>query len=257
MNKFLKILAVINGILLPLFLGFLLYKATQENKYEDHYYKPEDIIVGVELEQAKKDSLAIQGISYEEPRKIYNSTNYYIPISALTYKEAKDVRNTASSAGNLDMSFYNYFNVLFLDKNYKVIGKLLDTKASISDITISESYRYETADGIDTTAKNIAYMIAFHDTNNDGKLNFLDESDLYISDLNGKNLVQVTSKKDVDLYKFIRSNSEIFIQYTDRNGRSKEHNRVKFAVYNIKSKMFVELKDIEENLNKIEAELIK
>ena len=42
-----------------------------------------------------------------------------------------------SSAGDINPGQFNLFNVVFLDKDYKVIGQLLDKKGSISDIQIN------------------------------------------------------------------------------------------------------------------------
>lgn len=260
MNKYIKILVVINGVLFPIFIGFIIYESsTHESHPKQTYFdhQPENIIVGEQLEEAKKDSLVIQGISYETPLSIYNSTNLYLPISAMTYQQAKSLKKVVESAGDVRLSYYNYFNVLFLDKDYNVIGSLLDRKASITEIHINHGgYNYSTKIE-DRSVQHIAYLISFEDSNKDGKLNSEDNPDLYISDLAGKNLTQVTTNKHILKFEFINSNSEIFIRYMDRNGMRDEHNRVKFGLYNIKSASFNELDGIEEGLNRIEAELNK
>lgn len=257
MNRFIKTLIILNGLLLPLFICFLIYKYFTDSPSYGTDYEAESIIVGEELDNAKNDSLALQGISYEAPREIYNSTNLYLPISVMSYDEAKELRKDISSAGDIDLSYYNYFNIIFLDKDYNVIGQLLNKKASIIDIFINQGrYSYQER-SVDKTVKNIAYTIGFDDTNQDGKLNSLDNHDLFISDFDGKNLTQVTKEKEIIGFEFINSNNEIFIRFKDRNEIRDEYKYVKFGVYNIESGIFTELKSIENKLLEIESILIK
>jgi hypothetical protein len=255
-NRFIKALIILNGLILPIFICFLIYK--NFSKPSDGIdYEAESIIVGEQLDKAKGDSLALQGISYDAPQEIYNSTNFYLPISVLTYEEAKEIKKIAESAGDINLSYLNYFNIVFLDKDYKVIGQLLDKKASIIELYINRG-RYDYRDGaVDKTVKHIAYSIGFDDTNKDGKLNSLDAHDLFISDLEGMNLTQVTRGKEIVAFEFINSNSEIFIRFKDRNEIKDEYKYVKFGIYNIASGTFNELKDIEAKLLDIEAKLIK
>lgn len=256
MNRLIKTLVIINGLIVPLFICFLVYKFVAENSVTEEY-ESESIIVGEELEKAKKDSVALQGLSYDAPAEIYNSTNLYLPISVMSYEEAKELKKLASSAGDINLSFFNYFNIIFLNKDYKVIGQLLDKKASITEIFINRGqYDYQEK-SIDKTVKHIAYSIGFDDTNMDGKLNSLDDHDLYISDLDGKNLTRVTNKKEVIDYQFINSNSEIFIRYKDRSDIKDEYKHVKFGIYGISTETFKELNDIENKLLEIEEKLIR
>lgn len=258
-NRFIKTLVIINGIIFPIFFGIIIYKSFVKDTVE-YDYEPEAIIVGDKLERAKLDTLALQGLSYETPpQKIYNSTNMYIPISVMTYEEARKTREASEAAGDFNPGWFNYFNVLFLDKDYKVIGQLLDKKATISEIVINEGgqYYYNKENAVDKTVKNIAYRIGFEDTNKDGKLDYMDDQDLYISDLNGQNLTQVTSHMNIVDFEFINSNTQIFIRYMDRNELRDEYNHLKFGIYDIATQSFNELKDIEEKLLEIEAKLIK
>lgn len=257
-NRFIKTLIIINGIIFPIVFGIILYKLFSKDT-PDYDYEPDAIIVGDRLDQAIRDTLALQGLSYETPpQKIYNSTNMYIPISVLTYEEAKKMREDSQAAGDLNPGWFNYFNILFLDKDYHVIGQLLDKKATISEITISgRSYYIDDERAVDKTVKNIAYRIGFEDSNKDGKLDYMDLQDLYISDLNGQNLTQVTSQKYIVDFEFINSNSQIFIRYKDINKLRDEYNPLKFGIYDIEATTFKELKEIEDKLKDIEDKLIK
>ncbi len=255
MNKLTRTLVIINGIIIPIFIGFIIYNLLDKSGNE--YVEPESIVVGDELEKAKSDSLALQGITYEAPEAIYNSTNFYLPVSVMTYEEARDLRKLASSAGDINLSISNYYNVVFLNKDYKVIGQLLDRKGSISEILINRGRFSYNDEIVDETVKHIAYLIGFIDTNGDGKLNPDDKHDLYISDLNGQNLTRVTSKSDIVGYDFINSNTEIFVRFKERNSVREEYKKVKFGVYNIGSGTFNELLDIEKKLAEIESSLIQ
>lgn len=219
-----------------------------------YYEKPEDIIVGEKLEQAKKDSLALQGLSYEQPRDIGNSANKLMVISALTYEEARKVKQAASSAGDISFSFYNCINMVFLDRDYKVIRRLLNKKGFISDYEIPSSYSRENQ--IDTTIKNIAYLIGFEDSNKDGVLNGKDNKDLYISDPAGGNLTRVTHNIDLVSYHFQNRHSELFITYKDRRKEREEYKKEKYAVYTIATGKIRPLQEIEKELAEIEKMLI-
>lgn len=254
MNRFMRILIVINGIIIPLLVGILLYEYISDKTRNRNQFS-ESIIVGGDLEKAKASNVALQGLFYNEPEKVYHSDNFYLPVSVMTYKEAKDLKAVVDVSDNVSLSHYNIFNVLFLDKDYNVIGKLLDKKASISDIQINSTFYYNESK-IDTTVKHIAYLIGFDDSNKDGKLNNLDFQDLFISDLNGKNLTQVTSNKNINEFQFINSNSEILVSYKARDGVNDEHNRIKFGLYRIDSGVFSDLKEIDDALGEIEKALI-
>ncbi len=133
-------------------------------------------------------------------------------------------------------------------------------KATISEIIINEAsrYYYDGARTVDTTVKNIAYRIGFDDSNKDGKLDQGDYQILeYISDLNGQSLTQVTFQKDIVDFEFINLNTKIFIRYKDRNEMRDEYNHLKFGIYDIETKTFNELKQIEERLVDIESKLIR
>jgi hypothetical protein len=262
MTRFVKTLIIINGLIIPAAVCFLLYKFISESLRDDSY-QAESIIVGEDLGKAKKDSLALQGITYETPLTIYNSTNYYLPISVMSYEEAKDLKTSEGTqfklgrtSGNNYVSYSNYFNILFFDKDYKVTGQLLEKKASITEIFMnipSSGYQQE----IDKSVKNMAYIIGFDDSNKDGKLNSSDFHDLYISDLEGKNLTKVTSQKDVIDFNFMNSNTEIFIRYKDRNEIKEEYKHIKFGLYTIGTGTFKELNEIEQKLLEIESKLIQ
>ena len=253
MNKFIKTLIIINGLIIPLIIVVLLFLWIDPfpNKKEN----VEGIIVGEKLHDAKIDSIALQGLYYDSPRKIYNSKNYYLPISVTTYKEAKNLRKIASSANDLSYSFQHIMNVIFLNGDYEVITTLLDKKASIIDIEVRTQYKSDKE--VDTTVKNIGYLIGFEDSNNDGKLNSDDYHDLYISDLNGQNLIKATSGIDIISFNFINSNSEILIRYYERSDLKEEHKKIMFGIFNIQESEFKSLSGLNDTIQNLKDRLIK
>ena len=142
-----------------------------------------------------------------------------------------------------------YLNILFLDSQYNVIGRLVDKKASIESVTIPTGSNDEK---VDTTVKNIAYLIAFDDTNNDKKIDWNDKYDLYISDLDGKNLFQVTKEIDIKGFNFRNHHNDIFISYTDRKDVRDEYKITRFATFNIKTKQLRELTSIDKGLGGVQ-----
>lgn len=256
MRRLAEILIVVNGFLIPVFAGFFVYRSFPGSFKRESDYKAESIIVGDKLEKAKNKNLALQGVSYVAPVPIYNSANFYLPISAKTFDEARNLKEESERAGDFNSGWFNYVNVLFLDQDYNVITRLLNKKASIAEISIPGRNYYLDPDKVDKTVKNIAYIIGFDDTNNDGKLDYLDFHDLYISDLDGKNLSQVTTDKYIIDYQFVKSNSAIFIRYMDRDDQPDEYKPVKFGVFHIATGEFKTLREIEEQVKEVESILI-
>ncbi len=249
-SKFIRFLIIINGLIIPIVMGILLFQLTKEFFPKKNN---EGIIIGEKLQKAKKDSVALQGLTYySEPEKLYNSTNFYLPISLKDYEKEKELDEVISVANDIGDTFLNLVNVIFLDKDYQVIGSLLDKKASISKIYARGKYYSYKNDKIDETVKNIGYLIGFEDSNRDQKLNSLDNHDLYISDLNGKKLTQVTKNIDIQQFEFINSNSQILIFYTKRENIREEHKKREFAIYTISSGTFLNLSSLNNELDKLE-----
>lgn len=255
-NKFIKFLVILNGTLLPILLFFALYQIAKEMAPKKRKQQPQGVIVGKKLKEAKKDSVALQGLKYHSPYEIYNSENQLLEVSLMSYDKAKMLNGYISKSNDYAGNFSNYVNVIFLDKDYNVIGSLLDKKASIDKIYFKQRVYNETEEEKDKTYKNIAYLIGFEDTNKDGKLNFKDHHDLYLSDLSGKNLKKITHNIDIDKSEFINSNSQIFIHYKEREDTPEEHKKVKFAIYDIKKERFIELKGLNTELDKLEKIII-
>ena len=255
-NRFIKFLIILNGIMLPILVGFGIYQISKEF-FPKQNKEPSGVIVGEELLEAKKDSVALQGLKYYSPRYLHNSENKYLPISLLTYEEEKRINKLVSVANDIGDPLLKFVNVVFLDENYQVITSLLNKKASIFKIEPQrKDYKLERNE-IDETVKYIAYLIAFEDSNKDGKINSKDNHDLYLSNLSGKNLIKVTENINIDRFEFINSNSQIFIKYTNRENIREEHKKQRFAIYNIESSKLLNMSSIDKELDILEKIIIQ
>jgi len=252
MNKFIKTLAVINGLLLPVvILSFTIYLLADWIKNSTPRYDPPPGVKTENIVVVKEDTLMMQGLEYSTPAAVYNSTNFLINIKPKTFDKPQKVqsnRNMYLRAPNNQYAL-NDFNVLFLDKEYNVIGKLLDKKASIKTLNMPNG---ADPNKVDTSINNIAYEIAFKDDNEDGIIDDEDYHDLYISDLSGKDLTQMTKGIDVKEFEFINDHSGLMITYTDRSNLAEEYKIKKFAVYNIATKQLRKLTEVDKGKEEIQ-----
>lgn len=256
-NKYVKFVIILNGTLLPILLLFALFQISKDIYRSNRKAIPEGVIVGEELEEAKNAEVALQGLKYHNFIELYNSENMYLPISLLTYEEERVINKFASTANDVGDVLLKYVNVVFVDENYKVIRSLLDKKGSIYNIEPQRKSNGYNNKKLDTTVRCIAYLIAFEDSNKDGKLNSADAHDLFISDMSGGDLTKVTNDINIDDFDFINSNSEILIHYTDRSELREEHKRKKIAIYNIKKRKLIDLSSLDKELDKLEKIIIE
>lgn len=255
MTKFIKTLIVINGLLIPIVLLIILV-AFIINEFGSSGYDP-DPVKTENLITKDGDTLITQGLLYDNPELIYNSSNRMIRISPKTYDLAisKDSYPVNFEGGSYSRLIYeHYVNILFLDSNYNILSTLLDRKASIGSVTIPNG---DLSEKVDTTIKNIGYLIAFEDSNKDKVIDENDYYNLYISDLNGKNLIKVTDNVDVKTFEFINNHKELFISFTDRKDIPDEHKIKRFAIYDIASKQLKVLTHLDRALNTVQQILIK
>jgi hypothetical protein len=261
MNKYFKIIGAgikiiwyAVGILLLLFMlitgvYFLIETFTGDFENEN---EPQ-LVVGEKLEKAKAEGMMLQGLTYEEPSPIYHTDFFLLPISIKTYEnpESGDDAVRMLRAPRSYRQEYYVVNIIFLNKEFETESVLLDKKAFI------ESFRYPASvftyytESPDTLQRNITYLIAFEDSNKDGLIDAEDQNDLYLSDLNGRNLIRITSNVDVTNYYFLNSN-EIIIKYHKRNNQIEEHKKEFFARYLIQEKELKDLSSLNNALEKLE-----
>jgi len=253
MTKFVKTLIIVNGLLIPIilliFLSSLLISEFGHSNYQPDPVMTENLITN------DGDTLMAQGLAYDKPESIYNSTNLYIKISPKTYEIPKSKSSNFEGSMYRQVEPYEYYvNILFMDSKYDLISTLVDQKASIIDITIPSNSEF---DKVDTTVKNIGYLIAFEDSNKDKIIDRKDNYDLYISDLAGKMLTKVTTNIDINSFEFINNHQNIFISFTDRQDIPVEHKITRFAIYNLQSKDLKYLTSLDKAMTNIQKILNK
>jgi hypothetical protein len=131
----------------------------------------------------------------------------------------------------------NTVNLLFLDKDFNITGKILDKGGSILNMFIPN--RLSDDENLISQINNLSFFIAKEDTNNDGRINRKDQHYVYVSDLDGKNLTRVTDRK-VKQYQWINNNKEILLTFD--NGDETE--TLEYGIYNIETKKIKETKSL-------------
>jgi hypothetical protein len=139
---------------------------------------------GHSLKKVKKDKLRWNG-KISEPLKIKNSEYYYIPI-------LHNISGELDEHGFYNLNHNNMVgertrNVLFIDSECTVVGKLLTKDGLIYHMEILPSIN-------NNLAENILYIIFEKDSNEDEIVNTNDRYAFYISDINGENLSKITDK---------------------------------------------------------------
>ncbi|MDX2069922.1 MAG: hypothetical protein SFV55_15945 [Haliscomenobacter sp.] len=161
------------------------------------------------LTPEKIDSILLEyNFTYENPVFLKNSKQVLIPISTDLLEARKySVRDSYS----YDIEEPRYWNILFYNTETGGTRLLTDKKWSISNF---DANLEETGPIL---ARSIIYQITTRDYNRDGKLNELDAEHLFISDLDGANLHQLSpAKEDFASYEVIPETDQLIIK-TIRN----------------------------------------
>jgi hypothetical protein len=249
LDKSLRILWLVNGLLLFALLLFVGYHAFRQElnspgfKVDDTEIPSPEELKGI-IERSGSHNLAEEKI-----KDIPGTSILILPVSwqSKGSGEVKQCGERFTLAENdVNSLTNNDVNIIFLDMDYKVINTLLDRRAFIH--STASPLLEDVANTLNSRIRNLVYLISFSDSNHDGALNECDNSDLYISDVDGSNLVQVTNDVLVRNYKFINNNTEILISFRNR-GESVETTR--FAKYQIARETLVEMSDLREELSKV------
>jgi hypothetical protein len=232
-NKFIRILIIINGILIPFFILYLLGIITYENFKKT---EPIDLCDGLVLEN---ENLSDFSILNSKPIKIPNSELYYVTVEK-KYK-SRDGEMDIDIAHTPNMVRQNTINVLFLNKQQSELGKLLPENGSITSMSVLNRFT-ENPEEL-KQIKHISYYIATKDTNEDGIIDSADQHYVYLSDLNGKNLKKVTDRK-VKRFQWLNQGKEMILTFDQKDDK----NDIDYAIYNIETN---EIRPTEK-LNEIE-----
>ncbi|HEY3402237.1 MAG TPA: hypothetical protein VGK59_02555 [Ohtaekwangia sp.] len=241
LDKFLKILWLINGIGLLIILLIAAFVAISEIDYISGWTGHDSYAYTDQSHEGTSRKL-----TYQEPEPIYGTENFLLVINAENY----DLNSGSSSYSDSyfsDERYYSCVNVIFLNTELRPVKTLLDTKAFINQFKFPSGNLYNMSD---TTAKHIVYLIATQDTNQDGNIDFSDDTDLFISDLSGNDLHQITNDMVISDYVFIQKGQKLRIDYLNKNDvESTKH----FALYHIAERKLEKLSGIDESLNAIQT----
>jgi hypothetical protein len=213
---------------------------------------------GVAIDNQDKERLEKMKLSlnYNSPTKIGTSEFYILPVYIL-YQESATLKAGMSSDSYRDNSVDQPSNIIFLNKDFDVIRTLLNKKALITKLRYPNQQYYDEVHGEKEKGMNfILYQIAFGDTDSNGQIDSDDHSDLFISELDGNNLLQITNGWNIESFEFHDDYTTILINYTERSDKSKKPT-THFASYHTESKELKKLTKIEEELKTIEQVLIK
>ena len=262
LDKVLKILWLVNGVLLLAILLFAGYRLVLEEFIL--YGGPDSesgVVIGGEQADALKTGAEFQGLVYDPIVPVPGTIFRVLPVSAKRFKSTmQDIEQYSDlshhvSLEDVGLSTYGNVNLIFLDLDYRVVNKLLDKRGFIR-ATASPKIMSDDQDAIDPTVKNIVYLISFADSNNDGILNEYDIADLYISGEDGSNLTKVTDNMDVVDFQFINNNSEILISYEERGGLDSHYMSRRYAKYQITRETLLELSTLHQAISETEKLLM-
>jgi hypothetical protein len=257
LDKILKILWLVNGVLLLALLLFAGYRLFLEESDSYDYYDTEtSLVIGGEQADALKKGEELQGVAYGQISTVPGTPIRVLPVSAQRFHPLEQEGERYSALGapgsteEINEMGADIVNLIFMDIDYRVINTLLSRKAFIQTAASPRSISPENLP--DPTIKNILYLISFEDSNNDGLLSESDNSDLYISDVDGSNLVQVTRNVFVLDYKFISNNSEVLVSFKERDNSHSEYKPTRFAKYQISRESLIEMSGLHQELSKVE-----
>lgn len=246
-----------NGFLLLALLLFAGYRLVLEASDSYDYYDNETaLVIGGEQAKTLKKNDELQGVVYGQIATVPGTSIRVLPVSTRRFNPLEEEGERYSTFGypgstaEISEIGANNVNLIFLDIDYRVINTLLSRKAFIHTVASPRTVSPENIP--DPTIENILYLISFEDSNNDGLLSETDNSDLYISDVDGSNLMRVTRNVFVLDYQFISNNSEILISYKKRDNSHSEYQPTRFAKYQISRESLIEMEGLHDELSKVE-----
>lgn len=224
-NKFIRVLIIINGILIPCFILLII-----GNIIKEEYSKRGRFNSQSDFSERSKPKYEIKRSSII---KVPNSENYMVaeykrPIDDFVKTEEK--------------IYFPYevpddtFNIIFLDKNYNQKRKLLEKDGDIASMFISNAYTNNKE--LISKIHHLSFYIATEDTNSDGKINVNDQHYVYLSNLDGSNLVKVTDRI-VKQYEWINDNNELLLTFVNDKNDDLEQ-----GIYNIENKTLTDTESL-------------
>jgi len=143
------------------------------------------VLVGDDATPKGPDSLITQDLTFDRPYPVAKTDLMYIGVRIKQLSAPAPAKTI--SAMKFSMSQYrpqNTVNVVITKRDGSEAYPLLDRKAFIRTVDIPSPN--------EPPREYAVFDIAFFDTDHDGRINENDSSQLYISDLTGEHLTQVT-----------------------------------------------------------------
>ena len=188
-----RILLAIIGVIVTVIIIYALYPSKG--------YSENPQVKSQHIERKKPKPIVWSG-KLSEPLKIPFSNFFYIPIVGnLDYVDLN--RTYEISPYNMVVEYTS--NILFLNKDSVVIGKLLPKNGSITYMTVGPSSK-------ELEQKKIVYLIAEEESNTYGKIYNLEKHFLYISDIDGKNLTKITERKVIN-FQWVNQGKGILLNF--------------------------------------------
>jgi len=157
-----------------------------------------------------------------DPLKVPFSILFYSPfIGNMDFEVQVDKSYTLY---NDKMVVDNTTNIFFYDNECNLIGKLLPKNGYISWMYVGPKKE-------DMGPKRIVYSLTKEDTNEDGLINDNDRHDLFISELDGKDLTKITERR-VRSMEWIGSGNELLMEFVYKE----EKKDSLYGIFNTKTK---------------------
>lgn len=148
------------------------------------------------------DSLASElTFNFGAPIELKNADLVIIPIqnNVPDWKDSKSVKSYRASYMSVD------WNLLFFDRSADSTYLLTEDKMYLT--------RLETPESNKNLKDHLIFEAISIDSNKDSKLNYSDTRQLYVSNLDGSNLHQVTAdNENLEQYRFSRRTNELYIK---------------------------------------------
>jgi|GEM_PF-2111058 len=207
LNRWLRRLWLVDGIIV--LIGGSIFTVQMIQGYLRTRPEAQGPMVGERLEKAIKDTLALQDVSMTLPRQVGTTPYRFVQLRAkdlttpsgiMKYSEPGPIPWTP--VGPDYSREYNVLegnstiNLVFIKADGSDAHLLLDRKGFMATADIPSER--------DTSQRFDIYRLAFYDTDNDGRLTRSDISDLYVSDLFGRNLRQITDST-IKVTRYVKS----------------------------------------------------
>jgi hypothetical protein len=142
------------------------------------------IITDNAAQTGSRDSLVLQDITFQKPLQIGRTNLCWIGIRVKDLENPELLKRANLSASyKWEYNGHGYVNIIFTRIDGSGAYPFLDKKACINMTDIPTRF--------DSLQNFNLYDIAFKDSDNNDRINLSDSSHLYISDLNGLNLLKV------------------------------------------------------------------